>query len=152
MPSDFAQHLRAVKLGYGRLLRCRPVPINEVPRETPSHAIYLLRENGVPIYVGRTNNLRARLRGHCSGKHEKAALAFRLAREETNRRATYKKAGSRAALVRDRAFADAFRRQSERVRRMTVQYVVEPDPIRQTLLEVYAATTLATAHNSFENH
>jgi hypothetical protein len=35
---------------------------------------------------------------------------------------------------------------------MKLRYVEEPDPLRQALLEIYAATLLKTEFNDFETH
>ena len=49
----------------------------------PEKGIYVFYENGSPIYVGRTNHMRARLRNHGrpSSGHESATFAFLLARQ-----------------------------------------------------------------------
>ena len=130
------------------------VPLN-VPREMPKCGIYLLSEQGTPLYVGRSNRLRKRLSNHCrrSATYKMAAFAFRIARESTgNVNATYRPEGSRSALMADPEFAAAFEAAKERIRAMNVRFVEEVDPIRQTLLEVYAALSLATPYNDFDTH
>jgi hypothetical protein len=82
-----------------------------------------------------------------------ASFAFRLAREETGfLKATYKKEGSRSFLIADSTFKTAFDSAKERIRSMQIRFVAEPDPVRQTLLEVYVAVTLQTPYNDFANH
>ncbi len=46
------------------------------------------------------------------------------------------------------AFEDA----KSRIRNMSVRYAKVTDSIRQSLLEIYAALTLDTPHNDFDNH
>ena len=38
------------------------------------------------------------------------------------------------------------------IRKMDVQFVEEPDPIRQTILEVFAAFQTKAKFNDFDNH
>jgi hypothetical protein len=110
----------------------------------------------VPLYVGRTNDVKGRYGRHCQpgATWRAAAFAFRLAREATNQmRATYRTGeGSRSALASDPAFAAAFADAKARIRHMDFRFVEEPDPIRQCLLEVYCAVALATPYNDFDNH
>jgi len=132
----------------------RPILISELPKRKLS-GIYLFSEGGQPMYVGRTRNLRGRFKGHCgenSGENQ-AAFAFKLARIETNQtKATYKKTGSRKELLKDPIFADAFARAKQRISRMELRFVEEPDPLRQMMLEIYATFVLKAEHNDFETH
>ena len=121
----------------------------------PERGIYLFSEGGKYLYVGRTNRLRKRLSGHCSASstHLTAAFAFLIARWETNNlRPSYRKEGSRAMLMEDEAFAASFHGAKQRISRMDIRFIEEPDPIKQTLLEVYVAVVLKTQFNNFENH
>ena len=57
--------------------------------------IYLFSQDGCPLYVGRTNNLRKRLQHHTRNNHNQATFAFLLARHETgNLKASYQPNGS----------------------------------------------------------
>ncbi len=132
-----------------------PVTIATLPREVPQAGIYLFSDAGKNLYVGRTNTIRKRLQNHCrpSSGHNSATFAFRLAREITGlSQATYTAKGSRQELEHDPKFSPIFIKQKERVRNMNVQFVSEPDPMRQALLEMYAAVSLDTPHNNFDNH
>jgi hypothetical protein len=82
-----------------------------------------------------------------------APFAFRLARRTTGQtQASYETEGSRAELERNPVFLKAFTRAKERVRRMDIRFVEENDPLRQALLEIYAAVALCTPYNDFETH
>ncbi len=152
MHALFDEHLRSVCAGFERLVGQEPRAVASLGADALVPGIYLLREDGRPMYVGRTDCVRDRLRGHCSGKVEKSTLAFRMARAETGRAATYRKGESRKALLRDEVFVRSFERQLARVKGMTVQFVEEEDPVRQALLEIYAHLALGTPCNDFENH
>lgn len=52
----------------------------------------------------------------------------------------------------DPEFSAAFNEAKTRIRTMNFRYVEEAHPVRQCLLEVYAAVVLATPYNDFDNH
>jgi len=152
---DFREHVESLAPKLAKLLAQLPVTVPTLPPQMPLRGVYLFSNGNEHLYVGRTNTLRRRLQNHCrpGSTHLQAAFAFRLAREATdNLRATYKAAGSRAALLQDPAFANAFVDAKARLRQLSVRYAEEPDPIRQCLLEVYIAVVLKTRYNDFDNH
>jgi hypothetical protein len=67
-------------------------------------------------------------------------------------KASYAKEGSRDELCSHPVFGPAFTAAKGRVAAMDIRYVEEADPVRQALLEIYAATVLETPYNDFENH
>lgn len=133
----------------------QPVLFSTLPRRMPAAGIYLFSEFGRPLYVGRTRTLKRRIGRHCrpGATHRMAVFAFRLARESTGKlKATYTTKGSRAALMQEPSFREAFEMAKERIRAMEVRFVEEPDPVCQTLLEVYVAIALGTPYNDFDTH
>jgi hypothetical protein len=56
------------------------------------------------------------------------------------------------ALMQDPEFSAAFDRAKARIRDMDIRFVSEPDSLRQSLLEIYAAVTLKTPFNDFDTH
>ncbi len=133
----------------------QPATVATLPREMPLAGIYLFSEAGENLYVGRTNTIKKRLQNHCrpSSGHNSATFAFRLARQITGlTQATYTAQGSRSDLEQDPKFSPIFSEQKHRVRNMSVQFVSEPEPMRQALLEMYVAVSLGTPHNDFDNH
>ena len=119
----------------------------------PEPGIYLISEGGERLYVGRTNRLRKRLQSHTRNNHNQATFAFLLARHETgNLKASYKRDGSRKDLLGNPHFRTAFDTARERIKKMTVQFVEEADPIKQTILEVFTAFETKAKFNDFENH
>lgn len=116
---------------------------------------HLLSEGDNHLYVGRTRKLRSRLRQHSipAAQHNQAVFAFKLAREATSfTEASFRSKGSRRDLLADPRFADAFGGAKARIREMDLRFVEETDPLRQALLEIYAAVTLGTKYNDFETH
>ncbi|GAC1343741.1 MAG: hypothetical protein NVSMB18_20060 [Acetobacteraceae bacterium] len=118
--------------------------------------VYLFTEAGNHLYVGRSNRMLARYKNHwmLNKTEREAAFAFKLAREVTGfTKATYKKgAGSRKELALDPGFTAAFTAAKARIKAMEYRWVEEADPTGQCLLEIYAAVTLSTPYNDFDNH
>jgi hypothetical protein len=155
MHATFAALANDLDPKFQELVAMSPVRYNKLPKVLPTRAIYLFSENGKHLYVGRTNGLRRRLRGHCipSATHFTATFAFRIAREATRmHRASYTKVGSRAALVEHDLFGPQFIAAKRRIPLMELRYVEETDPVRQALLEIYTAVVLKTPYNDFDNH
>jgi predicted GIY-YIG superfamily endonuclease len=156
MDAEFLAHVAALRPKLEALLAMVAVSPAELPKAMPKAGVYLLSDHGKHLYVGRSNNIRARIARHCrpGATHRTAAFAFRLARHETGRlEATYKTGeGSRAALVQEPLFGTAFSGAKARIRNMELRYVEEADPVRQTLLEVYVALAVKAKHNDFDNH
>ena len=120
-------------------------------RQLPaSKGVYVLYEQGKPMYVGRSDNLADRLlkHGRPSGDSETATFAFNIAKEQFPGPASM----SRKGLQRTKGFKSLFDATKERVRRMQVRVVDVEDPIEQTILEVCAHLALHTQFNSFDNH
>lgn len=123
---------------------------NSLPRK----GIYVLYENGDPIYVGRSDNIKQRLSQHKGSDRFGATFAFRLAVEEYEQKyAPLAKRVKRQELEEKPEFQEIFIRHKERVARMQTKAISIDDPIEQTIFEVYAAVKLNTLkYNSFENH
>ena len=156
MDSKFVAHLETLHPQLQRLLAMPPISPDQLPSNMPRKGIYLLSEGKLHLYVGRSNDIKSRIGRHCraGATHRQAAFAFRLAREATGKvKASYKKGeGSRAALMEDTVFLDAFNLAKARIRKMDLRFVDEADPICQALLEIYVAVALATPYNDFDNH
>ncbi len=137
------------------LVEMVPVSGSHLPRDIPLRGIYLFSDGKRHLYVGRSNRIRQRLQSHCrpSSGHNSATFAFRIARKETGiLEATYSKKGSRVELEKNPKFGRAFQDAKTRVRAMDIRYIEETVPIRQALLEMYAALSLKTPYNDFDNH
>jgi len=155
MDEGFRGHVESLVPKLATLVAMPPLTVATLPRQMPSRGVYLFSDGNEHLYVGRTNTLKKRLQNHCrpGSTHLKAAFAFRLAREATgNLRASYKAKGSRAALLLDPVFAQAFVDAKARLRQLSVRYVEEADAVRQCLLEVYVAVVLKARYNDFDNH
>lgn len=155
MHEAFREYVEALHPSFERLLQAKPVKIKDLPKDAPAQCIYLFSEGPRRLYVGRTKNLRQRLRQHSipGSQHNQAVFAFRLARESTGSIvAAYTTIDSRAALCKQDEFGSAFTLAKGRVREMDGRYVEERDPLRQALLEIYVSVVLKTPFNDFETH
>ena len=122
----------------------------------PKKGIYVLFENSKPIYVGRSNNIKQRLRDHSNpgSDHYSATFAFRLAAREYEKKYCKSTKGIlRKDLKNDRYFNILFLDAKARVSEMGIKTINIDDQITQTIFEVYAAMKLGTLEfNSFDNH
>jgi hypothetical protein len=116
--------------------------------------IYVMMENGKPVYVGRTRRVRGRMRSHCRPTSKGNAFAFRLARAARgNLKATYKKGdGSRTHLRADTAFAAALVDACDRISRMDVHFVEISCPILRYLFELHYALEHELSLDEFDTH
>lgn len=154
--SRFLPYIVEMDGKFRALIAMTPTSPCNLPKDMPARGIYLLSEGEGHLYVGRSNDMRARIGRHCreGATWRMAAFAFRLAREATGHlQATYKAGeGSRKHLMSLEPFVAAFHAGKGRIRNMDVRYVQEDDPVKQTLLEVYVAIVLKTPYNDFDNH
>ena len=154
MSEEFQATIRAVEESCKALVAMNPVDRGRLPLQMPASGVYTFLEGGAVLYVGRSDRMRMRIleHGRAASSCNVAALAFRLAREATGTtNPTYRREGSRAFLEQQPAFHLAFLAAKERVRAMQVRWVEEADPVRQALLEIYAAVTLRARYNGFIN-
>jgi len=155
----------------GRLSRASGAILEDMPRlleesvgsqampyqglgRVPAKGVYLFSEGRKHLYVGRSDNLRRRIKEHGrpSSGHTTAPFAFNLARSRAQGKPGYDPALSRSQLADHPCFRPLFMRAKGRVRRMSVRVVDVDDPVRQALLELYAAVSLRTPYNSFGTH
>jgi hypothetical protein len=153
MNPKFQFYAEQLEPKFQELISMQPVRVTSLPLKMPDAGIYVFYEEGKPLYVGRSNALRRRLKFHSSNHAKDAPLAFLLARKATGyERASYKKADSRNDLLSRPNFIEAFASAKTRIRAMEIRFVEEADQIRQTLLEVYVAVLLETPYNDFKTH
>lgn len=150
MNLTFESYISSLENKYHELINSKPKKIEETPKEP---GIYLFTEGKKHLYAGRTKNLRRRRKQHINHKVLDAPFAFRLAREKTgNKKATYTKKGSRKSLLADESFQKSFKLAKDRIAKMKYRCVIEDDPIKQALLEIYVAVVLETPYNDFCTH
>ncbi len=145
--SDFDTVIDDIKPAYRDLVEMGPFRLDIVPCPVSADqaGVYILSEADRPLYVGRTRDVRRRLRNHYSAVVTQATLAVKMARIAANRPATYKVGnGAKDLYNNDPSFRSEFDKARARIRAMQVRYVIEGDDVRQALLEIYAAVELDT--------
>jgi len=82
MDPRFGKHIERMPLYMEALVGSDFIERGDVST-VPKQGIYVFYENGKPIYVGRSNSMRQRLRDHCaqSSDHFSATFAYLLANE-----------------------------------------------------------------------
>lgn len=122
--------------------------------EVPKSGIYVFYENDKPIYVGRTNRMRQRIKQHGqqSSTQTSATFAFNLALVDAKDKGINTNI-PRYKLEKEPDFAKLFFDAKYRVSKMSVRCIGIDDQIKQTLFEVYAVLELGTTkYNDFTTH
>lgn len=112
--------------------------------------IYAFRNNETIVHVGRTRNLQQRMQSHQTANHNSASLAFKLARNITGQYATYKPEGSRADLMKDEVFRQAFLASIAAIKKMDVLFVEVHSHELQYLVELYACLKFGLPTDEFD--
>lgn len=154
MDPKFEKFLIGIHSKFKELLEMNPVTMETPIPNSPEGGVYLFSENGVHLYVGRSKRkLNKRLRGHIRKSSKDSPLAFKMAREATGNTDIYYSGDSiRSKLLADSIFSTAYQNAKDRIERMEIRWVHEPDPIKQALLEMYVAVILDTPYNDFDTH
>ena len=130
-------------------LRCSRLRDWDDRTELPGGGVYVFYEKGLPLYVGRSRNLKRRITEHGakSSRIESATFAFKLLRRKIGQ-----PEGHDSPLTRKQiqdSYNDEYARQRERIRRMQFHVVEINDDEEQVLFELYASIALSTEYNSF---
>jgi len=127
-----------------------PVSMKMLPER---RGLYVLSEDASYIYVGITGNLRQRIKGHRYGGRSSATFAIKLAREVTDRPATYNSTGGLTELLGQAEFVAAFRAAKMRIRKMDIRFLddINDDDVL-AILEVYISRALGAPYNDFKTH
>lgn len=154
MDSRFAKYIENLHEKYVQLMAMEPVCMESPLHNTPEGGVYLFSEGESHLYVGRSKRqLNKRLRGHISKSTKDSPLAFKLAREATGQTLTsYSGDYTRKNLLSDPEFIKAYQDAKERIKRMNIRWVHDPEPTKQALLEIYVSVVLQTPYNDFDTH
>lgn len=122
--------------------------------DIPKSGIYVFYENGIPMYVGRTNRMKKRImeHGRPSANHNTAQFAFLIAKEAAKEKGIDVSNMTRGELKSDPNFNDLFSQSKNRVSKMSIRLVSVEDQIKQVIFQVYASMELETPFNDFNTH
>lgn len=152
MNARFAQTTQSIPALFEQLASSPFFVEKGVAAQKKKAGIYVFYEDGKAIHVGRTRDLGQRLRGHISRSHYSASFAFKRARRQLDRKATYTPKGSRADLLKEPEFAEAFHRHIDVLKSLQVRFIEGADPVQQYLLEPYAALEYGLELDEFDTH
>jgi hypothetical protein len=155
MHGAFKRYLAQLELKRVALISMEPVTRDSLPEGMPERGVYLFTENGQHKYVGRSNGLYERIRMHSApgSDHNRASLAFKLARQECGiGPPTYRKGTGRAEIACRPDMKLTFPAVKARIGNMEVRFVEEADSMKQMLLEAYVHVVHKTPYNDFDNH
>ena len=152
MNNDFKRIIEQMPVLMERLMNTELQPWGKLGK-LPESGIYAFYENGEPLYVGRSNRMRDRLKEHGrqGSPNNSAPFAFNIAKQDAERTGI-DIARTRTDLEHDNKFNKLFRLAKKRVSQMSIRVVEVDDPILQTIFEVYAAMELKTPFNDFDTH
>lgn len=156
MNQEFKDLMDTLHPSLEKLLQMTPSKGRLPPIDMPKQGIYIFSDNGEPLYIGRSNNMRQRFSQHTNlgSQHNQAVFAFKIARKVTgNIDPAYSTGeGSRSSLAEDPEFKKEFLKAKKRVRNMEYRYIEVTDQKEQTLLEFYCAIALKCEYNDFDTH
>ena len=127
-----------------------PLVAQDDLKKLPPKGVYAFYEDSEAIYVGRSNRLRERVREHrsTSSGHESATFAFKLLLEAIGDPGGHVPGRTRRE-VQER-YAEEYKKQKERIRKMEVKAVEIEEQETQAVFEIYAILALKTTkYNSF---
>jgi len=155
MDEGFRELAERMPLRLRSLLEQPPIGIHGIGvTRLPQKGVYVLFEGDEPIYVGRSNRLKQRLKEHSqrsSGRYS-ATLALRMAKRDTSPVREKGRKQTDALLMENRDFVERFEAAKDRIAGMGIRFVEIEDQVEQAMFEVYAALALKAKHNDFSTH
>jgi predicted GIY-YIG superfamily endonuclease len=145
--------INELELKLNLLNNSQPIERIDIKNIEFEEGIYVFYEHDKPLYVGRSNRIKARLmeHGRIGSKHFSASFAFILAKEYAIENSKDIKGKKREELEKDiENFNFSF--QKERVSKMKIRAIEIKDAKLQAIFEIYAHIKLKTPYNTFENH
>ena len=133
--------------------------LSEIKNINFNKGVYVFYENDEPIYVGRSNRIKSRLKEHSkdNSTHFSASFAFLLSKHIAKEKNIAlvnvdSKKLTRSELVSHDLFKDIFAAQKQRVAKMKFKAIEMEDSNFQAVFEIYASMQLNTLYNKFDNH
>ncbi len=137
------------------LLKQPPIAIDDIGiTQVPQKGVYVFFEGNKPIYVGRSNRLKERLKEHSQkgSDYYSATLAFRIAKQNTSTLQKKEKKQTNEQLMKNRDFVEEFEAAKDRIARAEIRFIEIEGQIEQAIFEIYASLALDTELNDFGTH
>ena len=132
-----------------------PIAIDKIRiAQVPQRGVYVFFEGNKPIYVGRSNRLKKRLKEHSQriADHYSATLAFKIAKNGIANPQVEGEKQTNAQLMKNSDFRKYFESVKERISRANIRFISVEDQIEQAMFEIYAHLELGTELNDFNTH
>jgi predicted GIY-YIG superfamily endonuclease len=122
--------------------------------QVPQKGVYVFFEDSKPIYVGRSNGLKKRLKEHSQRSSDRysATLAFRIAKQNTSILQKKERKQTNEQLMKNSDFIEEFEAAKDRIARAKIRFIEIEGQVEQVMFEIYAALTLNTKYNDFRTH
>ena len=119
--------------------------------DVPKQGVYVFCEKNKPIYVGRSNRMKERLKEHSQTGSDQysATLALRMAKKDMR---TEQKKLTNKQLMEDSDFVKKFKEAKKRIANTEIRFIEIKDQAEQSVFEIYAAFVLETELNDFGTH
>lgn len=154
---EFTKRIDALPEMHGCLVNYPLISVETASRLkdfSTKGGIYVFYENNEPVYVGRTRNLKNRIRIHITSDEMGSNFALKIAKEVAGDSGLdISGVKNKKQLMQVPGFRDLFIAAKSRIRKMDLKIYEVEDPITQYLLEVYAHLSLGTyRYNNFNTY
>jgi len=121
--------------------------------QVPEKGVYVFFENNKPIYVGRSNRMKKRIKEHSQVSSQySATLALRIAKQDILILQKKRRKQTNEQLMKNSVFREKFEAAKDRIARTKIRFIEVKDQDEQALFEIYAALVLDTELNDFSTH
>ncbi len=157
MNEKFKELADRMPLRLQSLLEQPPIAIDDIGiTQVPQKGVYIFfeGEGNKPIYVGRSNRLKKRLKEHSQRSSDRysATLAFRIAKQNTLILQKKERKQTNEQLMKNSDFVEEFEAAKDRIAGTKIRFIEIEDQIEQAIFEIYAALAFNTKYNDFRTH
>ena len=132
-------------------LESKPFLTRDKLADIPQKGVYVFFKDNKPMYVGRSNRLKERLREHSqSRQHYSATLAIKIAKRNMPTLQNEERKPTVKQLMDNEDFKKEFEYARDRIARMKIRCAKIEDQIEQAMFEIYAHLELGTEFNDFK--
>ncbi len=152
MNERFEELVHRMPLRLRSLLERPPIARDDIgTTQMPKKGIYVFFENSKPIYVGRSNRLKQRIKEHSQTSSDRysATLALKIAKRNTSDMRRNGRKQTNEQLMKNSVFRKEFEAAKDRIARAKIRFIEIEDQDEQAMFEIYATLKLDTELNDF---